>query len=59
MEFLDGEIKVKIKIPSMLWIHILRHILFFNPTSEYFASILRNEIPRYKLNRNPIEVPEG
>jgi hypothetical protein len=48
-----------IKIPLMLRIKVLSHVLFSNPTSEYLEYILKKEIPRYKLNRNPTEVSEG
>jgi hypothetical protein len=48
-----------IKILSILWIKILRHISFFKLTSVYLEYILQKEIPRYKLNRNSTEVSEG
>jgi hypothetical protein len=44
-----------IKIASNLPIQILGHISFFKLTSEYLEYILKKEVPRYKLNRNPTE----
>jgi hypothetical protein len=48
-----------IKIPSISRIQILRRIPFFKLTSEYLDYIQEKAIPRYKLNRVPMEVSEG
>jgi hypothetical protein len=42
-----------------LRIQTLRHLLFFKLMPEYLEYILKKEVSRYKLNRNPTEDSKG